>query len=175
VSYSSIATSNLVRPGAPRYYCRNPRCGLKLNQPADNPRDAFCCQGCFNSHYRSRCLVCERLIDHKTTRRQVCGRSKCRHELQRHRERFEGTRYLASVLGHNASRSAHFTGLKNGDGDSRPFRQIAGPKLSSTSFWLATLPLDLETAARIAKANISFVDWSSEPTAAGAATGGAVS
>jgi hypothetical protein len=43
-----------------RHYCRNVRCGAKLKKPADNPRDAFCCVGCFESYFRNRCLVRER-------------------------------------------------------------------------------------------------------------------
>jgi hypothetical protein len=78
----------LVAPGQLRHHCRNPRCGGKLQRPTNNRLDAFCCRGCFDSYYRSRCLVCEQPFRRKTERRQVCNRSKCRHEFQRHRERF---------------------------------------------------------------------------------------
>jgi hypothetical protein len=153
VLYRLTPPSNLVR-----HRCRNPRCGAKLKSSVVNRLDAFCCQGCFDNFYRSHCLVCEQLFTRKTARRQVCHRSRCRHEFQRHRERFSGTRYLASVLGLNASRSAHSTGLKIGQKPDRPLRQVAGPKLSSTSLWLASLPLDPEFAARIAKANAPYFE-----------------
>jgi hypothetical protein len=142
-----------------RHRCRNPHCGLKLKRPTDNPRDAFCCRACFERFYRSRCLVCERPIERKTKRRQICNRSKCRHEFQRHRERFSSTRYQTSVLGHNGIGSAHSTGLKTGSKVGRPFRLAAGPALSSTALRLAALPLDPGLAARLERANTGFADW----------------
>jgi hypothetical protein len=50
-------------------------------------------------------------------------------------------------------RSAHFTGLKSALKSDRPWRQIAGPKLSDREFALATLPLDQKTADRADRAN----------------------
>jgi hypothetical protein len=156
-----LPTKPASAPGL-RHRCRNPRCGLKLRPPTDRLLDAFCCRTCFESFYQSRCLVCERPIERKTGRRQVCGRSKCRHEFQRHRERFSSTRYPALVLGHNASRSAHSTDLKSRSKDGRPltqaYRQIAGPTLSSTPLRLASLLLDPDFAARIARANAHEVE-----------------
>src|SRR5262245_61435333 len=142
--------------GQLRLYCR--RCGQKLKQSTDNRLDAFCCKRCFDSYYRSRCLVCEQSFRRKTERGQVCNRSKCRHEFQRHRERFHPTRYPASVLGHNGSRSAHFKGPKIDDKAGRPFRQITGSALSPTSLRLAALPLDPEFAARLDRALRPFVE-----------------
>lgn len=39
---------NSLSPDPPqiRHRCRNPRCGGKLKTPTDNPRGAFCCEGC---------------------------------------------------------------------------------------------------------------------------------
>jgi hypothetical protein len=132
-----------------RHRCRNVRCGGKLKAPADNPRDAFCCRGCFESYYRARCLACERPIDRRTERRNLCGRPKCKREFQRHPERFSGPRYPVSVLVPNASGSARNTGLKIDDETGRAFRKVAGPELSETSFRLAALPLDPELVARL--------------------------
>jgi hypothetical protein len=56
-------------------------------------------------------------------------------------------------LGHNGSRSAHFTGFKIGQKADRPFRQVAGPELSPTALRLAALPLDPELAARLKRVN----------------------
>ena len=142
----------------PRHRCRHPRCGTKLKCPTDNPRDAFCCSTCFESFYRSRCLVCERPIDRKTERRQVCNRQKCRGQFRRHREQFLGTRYLGSVLSHNDSRSADKSDLKIGQKADRPFHIVAGPTLSPTSLRLATLPLDPELAARLERAHRPYVE-----------------
>jgi hypothetical protein len=36
-----------------RRRCRNPRCSARLKQETDNPRDAFCCVGCFDQSYRT--------------------------------------------------------------------------------------------------------------------------
>jgi hypothetical protein len=161
VLYRSNPPSNLVR-----HRCRNPRCGAKLKRPTEDRLDAFCCQGCFDGFYRFRCLVCEQSIRQQPKRRRlVCTRSKCRHEFQRHRERFRGARYPTSVLGLNDARSAHFTGLKIGSLAGRPYRQIAGPELNPTSLRLASLPLDPDTAARIRRANERvWVDTAEIPT-----------
>jgi hypothetical protein len=142
-----------------RHRCRNPRCGLKLRRgPTDNLRAAFCTAKCFDSYFRHRCLVCERPIDRKSERRQLCGRAQCRKQFQRHRERFYPPRYQASVSSPNASRSADKTGLKSGSEGGRAFRQVAGPELGATSLRLASLPLDPDFAARIARANAHEVE-----------------
>ena len=52
--------SSEVYGGFIRRRCRNSRCGGELNRETDNPRNAFCCRGCFDQHYRRCCLVCER-------------------------------------------------------------------------------------------------------------------
>jgi hypothetical protein len=65
-----------------RHSCR--RCRLKLAEPVENPRSAFCCRGCYRQHYEKRCLVCERPV---TARRRVCRIPKCQTEfrsLRRH-------------------------------------------------------------------------------------------
>lgn len=142
----------------PRHRCRHPRCGTKLKCPTDNPRDAFCCSTCFESFYRSRCLVCERPIDRKTERRQVCNRQKCRGQFRRHREQFLGTRYPALVLSHNGLGSADKTGLKNRSEAGRAPRQVAGPQLSQTSLRLASLPLDPELVARLERVHRPHVE-----------------
>ena len=131
-----------------RHRCRNPRCGLKLKTPTTNLRDAFCCQSCRNSFYRSRCLVCEQPFDRKTERRLICKREKCRSEFRRHKERFLGTRYRGSVLAHNAFGSAHSTGLKTGQKSGRALRKVAGPDLAEINL---QIPLDVELVARLKK------------------------
>lgn len=141
-----------------RHRCRNPRCAAQLKPAVANPRDAFCCQGCFGVFYRRRCLVCERPIIRQTERQILCGRVKCKRDFQRHRERFLGARYLPSVLVPNASRSAHSTGLKIGTKSGRPFAQIAGSGLTSTSLRLASFPPDPELAARLERAHRPYFE-----------------
>ena len=43
-----------------RHPCRNPKCRCKLPSAVSNPREAFCCRGCYTVFYRHRCLICER-------------------------------------------------------------------------------------------------------------------
>jgi hypothetical protein len=141
-----------------RHRCRNVRCSAKLESAVTNPRDAFCCQGCFDTHYRGRCLVCERPIIRQTERQRLCKRRRCRDEFYRHKELFLGARYLPSVLRHNASRSAHSTGLKIGTLGGRPFAQIAGPQLTPASLRLASLPFDSDLAARLERTHRPYFE-----------------
>ena len=64
-----------------RHYCRNPRCRMKLPQPITNPREAFCCRGCYQGFYRFRCLICEEPMERKSERKQICGKVKCNSAL----------------------------------------------------------------------------------------------
>jgi hypothetical protein len=158
VLYKPSSPPQPVSPIAPRRRCRHPRCAAKLKQPTDNRLDAFCCVGCFDSYYRSRCFVCERLIAQKTKPRRVCDRQKCRGEFRRHPERFSGARYPASGLSQISLGSAHSTGLKFGQKGDRPFRIVAGPALSSTALRLTSLPLDPEFVARLDRAHATYVE-----------------
>jgi hypothetical protein len=141
-----------------RHRCRNVRCGAKLEPAATNPRDAFCCQGCFDSFYRGRCLVCERSFIRQSERQQLCKRRRCRDEFYRHKELFLGTRYLPSVLRHNASRNARKSRGILGALGARPFAQIVGPRLSPSSLRLASLPLDSELAARLERTHRPYFE-----------------
>lgn len=64
-------------PEEGRYYCRNPRCKLKLPRPIANLRNAFCSAGCRRQFYRFRCFVCESAIERKSERALTCGKPKC--------------------------------------------------------------------------------------------------
>jgi hypothetical protein len=74
-----------------RQRCRNPSCRLKLSVPVENEHRAFCCRGCFDSFYHSRCLVCEKDIGtspitgerrKRLSQRRYCGRT-CKGEAAR--------------------------------------------------------------------------------------------
>jgi hypothetical protein len=102
---------------APRHYCRNPRCRMKLPAPVENEHHAFCTRGCFESFYLNRCRVCERDL-RKDGKRGDAGRlycrppTKCRQEAKRWPEKYEyGSRAAFSTT---KLRSAHSTGLKFG-------------------------------------------------------------
>ena len=86
-----------------RTRCRSARCGIALKVPTDNPRDAFCCESCKRTHYAFLCMVCETPITKGSRKRVVCWRSKCRHALQRHPEKYR------LLLGHNAEKLASAT------------------------------------------------------------------
>src|ERR1700757_2071255 len=67
-----------------RHYCRNPRCRMKLQAPVENEHRAFCCRGCFESFYRSRCLVCEQPMRRKTEQQRFkSGHAVCRAQYRR--------------------------------------------------------------------------------------------
>jgi hypothetical protein len=141
-----------------RHRCRNPRCGLKLKRLTDNPRNAFCCSGCVTSYFRNRCVVCERTYKRKTEHQWFC-RPKCKSKFRRHPEQFLGKWGAVLVLARSPTKTPIKPAGKSGSEGGRAFRQVAGPRLSSTAFRLATIPLNPELAARIARANAGFGDW----------------
>lgn len=123
--------------------CRNPKCRAKLSLPADNPRKAFCCRGCYNSFYLKRCVVCEndKPAD-STARRVLCRRPKCRSQYQRNRSFFD---YPAPNTAFDAerSKSARKSGTKTGQFGPRSTywrRLSAGPTLALSQLRCAVVP-----------------------------------
>lgn len=110
-----------------RFHCRNPRCSLALKISTDNSRDAFCCRSCERRYYSFHCRVCEAAIPLGTSRKQVCGQSKCRYQFKRHPERFFGLRYIGSGIAHNARANPIRIGVKSDGKSGRGWRIIAGP------------------------------------------------
>jgi hypothetical protein len=112
-----------------RHYCRNRRCRMKLQAPVENEHRAFCCRGCFESFYRSRCLVCEEPMRRKTEQQRFkSGHAVCRAQYRR----FPHV-YAWQLLPHRSrtqdARSAHFSASKMAVRDTRgicaPARVIA--------------------------------------------------
>jgi hypothetical protein len=135
-------------PPQVRHHCRYLRCGAKLNVPTDNRHDAFCSKGCWKQFYDRHCIVCEAVIPPpKTKPRAVCRRSHCKHEVQRHPERYSGVRYPSARLGQISSRSAHFTGLKTSLKSGRGSRVIAGPAVHPVNLQTSELPTSKANAA----------------------------
>jgi hypothetical protein len=64
-------------PDEGRWYCRNPRCRMKLSKPVANERNAFCAAGCKRQFYRFRCFVCEGPMERKSESALTCGKFKC--------------------------------------------------------------------------------------------------
>ena len=104
-----------------RHYCRNSRCRTKLREPVENEHAAFCCRGCFEQSYRSRCAVCERDLsrDPMTGEAVKLGRKFCGQKCQREHRRFPRVysvfasgSYTPSAEHRSDSKSAHSTGLK---------------------------------------------------------------
>lgn len=149
-------------PPQVRHRCRNVRCGGALKKPTDNPRDAFCCAICERAHYSTRCIVCEAAVTKKSKRRAVCWRSKCRHELQRHPEKYrlrlgQNAAKTASGtppagLGHNAKETLAKTTLKTGAKIGRALRHVAGPEVHEANLWI---PPDLP----VSKADRAFREY----------------
>jgi hypothetical protein len=116
-----------------RHYCRNPRCRMKLETPVENRHRAFCCHGCAENFYRSKCRVCERdiTVDPMTGARRsssqgrkFCGR-RCKAEAAKYPLIFAWE--LPTPTKPSArSRSAHSTGLKTRLASDRP-APIHGP------------------------------------------------
>lgn len=145
-----------------RHRCRNPRCGCKLKEPTDNPRNAFCCRGCWEQYHHHRCVVCEQKLERKAGNQRMCGRRKCRAEIRQFPAvyaPFEGHKLPPIGKRKADARNPIKSGLKTGSKGDRPRRLVAGPPSSPTSFRLATLPLDPELAARLARHHADYVEY----------------
>jgi hypothetical protein len=153
---SLISTAHPLQPqpqfasSAVKKLCRH--CGEPLIKAKPNPRDRFCCGKCEESFYRTNCRVCERpIVGAKNSRRQLCGRHRCRLEFRRHQGRFYRSGYPYSGVSpkrdKTSTKSTAFL-AENGGGT---WAQIAGPTLTESAFRAATVPLDPELVARHAR------------------------
>jgi hypothetical protein len=151
-AHSEVNTSGFVRRR-----CRNPRCGGKLRAETDNPRNAFCCRGCFEQYYRKLCLVCERPLRRKAEQQRFCS-PKCKFQFRRHQARFLGKwgPPLPTLPGAQRTppTSARKLGLKTDTKRDRPPRIVAGP--AADLHPLNFLPLDPEVAERNRRTNAAY-------------------
>jgi len=98
--------------------CRNPRCKAWLKEPAGNSRDAFCCASCEIGFYRTHCRVCEKEFGEakQNSRRELCGRRRCRNQFRSFRSLFFSVWYPsaagASKPGKNVTKSTSKTGIR---------------------------------------------------------------
>jgi hypothetical protein len=103
-----------------RHRCRNPRCRGNLQQATDNPRAAFCCEGCYTGFYRLHCVVCEQPFERTSPTQKLCGRRKCRREFDRDPSRFVsplgGNPKSAESGPKNPTKSKGFSGIKSDRG-----------------------------------------------------------
>jgi hypothetical protein len=135
---------------AMRRYCRNPRCRTKLPVPVSNEREAFCTKGCHHSFYLRRCLVCEQPIEQpKRGRRFICKKAKCRNAW---RAGLGFGRYVPSdaELTRETPDSIGANGPLNPD---RRWHIVAGPQLSASAFYCATLG-GAEAVANVNRTNV---------------------
>ena len=161
---------------AARRLCRNPRCRMKLKQPEANPRSAFCSRGCYASFYRKRCMACEQPMRRRSENQLLCGRRKCRTEMDALRRHGMLGRYVAeaasgtsikpgiSPLPLDSARSlvpgtpkvplktSIKSGIKTGLGSGRAWLQVAGPRLTGAELRLATVGASIAGADRKATA-----------------------
>ena len=78
-----------------RHYCR--KCRSKLPTPTENPRRAFCTRFCFDQHYRSRCVVCEKSFRRRSPTQAICGHHKCRLDLRKYPQTYRWSKNAVLV------------------------------------------------------------------------------
>jgi hypothetical protein len=140
-----------------RTLCRNPRCRSKLPAPVENPRSAFCARGCHRQFYRSRCLVCERPMERKTERKQLCGRPRCKSEFRALQQREMLGSYLRSTSAPNAAGNPIKQGVSAPLNPAARYRIVAGPVLSDRQLALATVGA-AAVLAQNRRVNVRFWD-----------------
>ena len=112
-----------------RHFCRNTKCRSKLKRPVSNKREAFCARGCHTSFYLNRCLSCEGPIQRRNKTQRVCRKSQCRSAW---RARAGFGRYSPATSVSLASKTPNFIGSKWPPKPDRAWRQVAGPKLTTS-------------------------------------------
>jgi hypothetical protein len=141
-----------------RRHCR--RCRVKLAEPVENPRSAFCCRGCYRQFYAKRCLACEREMDRTAGHQKLCGSATCRREYRAMVAHHIGGKFDERPQGTFDGGSPSANPIKQGvcgpEKADRPWRQVAGPALSPVELRLATAPIDKATAARVGRANRDY-------------------
>ena len=127
-------------------------CGETIAKAIRNPRDRFCCTKCETGFYRTHCRVCERpIVGAKSSRRQLCGRRRCKLEFRRHQERFFRSRYPSSGVSPKREENPTKSKALLPENRAGTWTQIAGPVLGKIALHCAPLPLDPELLARHAR------------------------
>ena len=137
-------------------YCRHRKCRTKLKKPVSNRREAFCARGCHTSFYLKRCLVCEGPIQRRNKTQRVCQKSQCRNAW---RARAGFGRYCPSNSVSLASKTPNFIGSKSALKSNRAWRQIAGPKLTTSQLnarWSAPTKPSPRPTRKIALTGVSL-------------------
>jgi hypothetical protein len=141
-----------------RHHCR--RCRLKLKEPVENPRSAFCCRKCYKYFFEKRCLVCEKKMERTAGHQKLCRSVACRRgyrDIIAHQiEGKFGAKPQCSSDGGSPSANPIKIGVCGPEKIDRPWRQVANPTLSPVEMGLATLPIDTGTASRIDRINRDY-------------------
>ena len=128
--------------GAGRVRCRNSNCRTKLSTPTSNDHKAFCTPYCYTQFYKRKCRVCEKLLPEG---RQLCSARKCRSDYRNFRPSYVLETTPDKVFDHpppgckTDARSARITAVKSAHKAPARYRIVAGPALSDSGFWAATL------------------------------------
>jgi hypothetical protein len=125
-----------MRPSRAAHHCR--RCRLKLAQPTENPRSAFCCRGCHRQFYETRCLACEREMERKTGNKRLCGRRHCCSKFRELKRHHLLGRYQAPRRVNSASGTPIKIGVCEGS-QKRPTYRIVSGSLTPEQLRLATI------------------------------------
>jgi hypothetical protein len=140
-----------------RHHCR--RCRLKLKEPVENPRSAFCCRGCYRQFFAKRCLVCEKKMERTAGHQKLCRSVACRRgyrDIIAHRiEGKFGSKPQCSSDGASPSANPIKIGVCGAEKIDRPRRLVAG-FLSDADSRLASLPIDKVTKARVDRLNREY-------------------
>ena len=119
-----------IRTAVPSYQRRLQICG-----------GHFALAGCYESFYRSRCRVCEAVIERKAEHQKLCKRPRCKSRFRADPAQFEWSGYLSAPLARRASKKPDFIAAKMPlKPDRPPWRIIAGSELSPTALHCATVP-----------------------------------
>jgi hypothetical protein len=106
-----------------RHRCRNQRCRSKLRQPVENLHHAFCTRGCYESFYRSRCLVCEEPMRRKRESQKLGrGHKVCEREYRKFPRAYDLPVHKVQIYDESL-RSTDSTALKSRLEGERPYHR----------------------------------------------------
>lgn len=125
-----------MRPSRAAHHCR--RCRLKLAQPTENPRSAFCCRGCHRQFYETRCLACEREMPRKMGHRLLCGRRTCSTKFRELKRHIQLGRYHPAGRAVSNSETPMKIGVDSG-GVGQPTCRIVAGSLTDAQLLFATV------------------------------------
>jgi hypothetical protein len=135
-----------IRAEPLRVRCRDPKCLCALPVPAEERR-AFCARGCYDRFYRTRCRVCGELSPRGKLHARKCAYAHRQNPgLYAYRKLQNPADGRLSPERTRDERNPYKTAIKTR-------ARTWGPALSTTEYWLGSLPLHPIDAARVRQAN----------------------